>query len=550
MSDPTPDSTADPTAEPQAPPTPSFERLRRLAKKLTRGCRAGDAASLARLRASLPRMAAMDDATVRSHVRLADVQHALAREAGVENWAALKALVQSQEPLIAQIQRFVGALHEGDGATMRRVLESHPEVARTSLHAACVSCDVDAVERWLAKDPGLAGAPFQGGGWTPIECVAASPLVAIDDARRAASVVIAERLLALGADPLAFTPAHDGTSKLTALYRASERGNAGVVKLLLERGANPNDGESVYHAAEHNHRDVLDLLLTHGAEISAAAQPWNNTVLYFLCGYREGQPAARTATLGMEWLLEHGADPNVPSYDHRSTPLHAIAEQGRSAEVARMFLSHGADPRRARADGRTPYELAMRAGNVAVAEVLREAGGGVEVLRPVDAVFAACAAGDLAGARRALDADPGLRDTLLREEPDLLVHAAGMGNAVAIPVFVSLGYDVGREAREEGTPLHWAAWHGRVDVVHALLAAGAPLEPRDRTYRSTPIAWAAHGSVHCRAADEDYIAVIDQLLDAGATRDPSFNRWNEPPESHASDAVADHLRARGFAPEE
>ncbi len=134
-----------PTPEPQAPPADSFERLRRIAKQLTRACRAGDAAALARVRASLPRLAAMDDATVASTVRLADVHHALAREARVENWAALKALVQSQEPLIEQVQRFMRAIHDGDGATMRRVLESHPEVART------ISSTVGS-EAWNSRD--------------------------------------------------------------------------------------------------------------------------------------------------------------------------------------------------------------------------------------------------------------------------------------------------------------------------------------------------------------------------------------------------------------
>jgi ankyrin repeat protein len=537
------------TPEPLAPHAASFERLRKLAKQLTRACRAREAAALARLRASLPRMAAMDDAAIASSVRLADVHQALAREAGVENWAALKVLVQSREPLIAQVERFVRAIHDNDGATMRRVLESHPEVARTSMHAACIGCDLDAVERWLAKDSAAAVAPFRDGGWTPIECLAFSPIAVIDGARRAASVVIAERLLANGADPHAFTLGH-GDWKLTALYRASERGNAGIVKLLLERGANPNDGESAYHAAEHNHRDVLELLLAHGAEISAAHQPWNNTVLYFLCGYLDGLPGVREATLGMEWLLEHGADPNVPSYEHRSTPLHAIATQRRSADVARMFLSHGADPRRARADGRTPYELAMRAGNVAVAEALRDAGGAVETLRPVDAVLAACAAGDDASARRRLDTDPSLRETFLRDEPDALIHAGETGTAAVVPVLVSLGYDLGRESPHGGTALHWAAWRGYVDVVRALIAAGAPINPRDCTYGSSPIAWASHGSANCREADDDYITVIDLLLAAGAAREPSFNQWSEPPENLASDVVADHLRARGFAPEE
>ena len=543
---------SDSAPEPQAPPsasTPSYERVRRLAKTLTRACRAGDREAITRIRASLPRLAALDDAGVASNVRLADVQHALAREGKLENWAALKALLQSQEPLIAQVGRFVRAMHEGDGATMLRVLASHPDVARTSLHAACVACDADAVERWLARDQALAVTPFGERGWTPLECVAASPLAVSDEARRTASVAIAGRLLECGADPRSATSPHEGAPALTALFRASARGNAGIVRLLLERGADPNDGESVYHAAEHDHRDVLALLVAHGGEISAAQQPWNNTVLYFLCGLREDAEGRRSR--GIAWLLEHGADPNVPSYDHRSTPLHAIAVQGQSAATARMFLDHGADPRRARADGRLPYELAMRAGHRAIAEVLAQAGGAVEALRPVDAVLAACATGDEAGARRAIEASPGLRDTLLQEEPDALVHAAGKGNAPAIRVLVStLGYDPARESREEGTPLHWAAWHGQVEAVRALLAAGAPIDVRDRTYGSSPIAWASHGSVNCRPADDEYVAIVDLLLAAGAAREPSFNRWNESPENLASEVVADHLRARGFAPEE
>ena len=86
------------------------------------------------------------------------------------------------------------------------------------------------------------------------------------------------------------------------LYRASERGNAGLVRLLLEHGANPNDGESTYHAAERNHRAVLELLLAYGAEISAAHPHWTNTVLYYLAGYRDEQPMAASANEGMRWF--------------------------------------------------------------------------------------------------------------------------------------------------------------------------------------------------------------------------------------------------------
>src|SRR5262249_3228671 len=138
---------------PREPGAPTFERLRALAKQLVRDVRAGDTAALERLRRQLPRLSRLDPATAAATVRLADAQHALAREAGVESWAALKALVESQEPLIQQVARFMRALQHADRATMLRALEKFPEIARTSIHAACAACDEAAFEARLAHDP-------------------------------------------------------------------------------------------------------------------------------------------------------------------------------------------------------------------------------------------------------------------------------------------------------------------------------------------------------------------------------------------------------------
>jgi ankyrin repeat protein len=533
------------------PPAPSFERVRQRAKQLLRDCRRGDAASLARMRAQLSRLAALDDSGLATQIKLADVQHALAREAGLENWAALKHQVESAEPFIHQVTRFLRALGENDGDTMLRVLERFPEVARSSLHAACAACDRAAAEAWLARDPAQVTAGIgRTSSWAPLVCLAQSPLFAIDEAHAAASVAIGERLLAMGADANTATAVPDDPSaRLSVLYRASERGNAGLVRLLLEHGADPNDGESTYHAAERNHRAVLELLLAHGAEISAAHPHWNNTVLYFLAGYRDGHPMAASAGEGMRWLLEHGADPNVPSTASQETPLHCVASLGRATSLVHMLLEHGADPSRPRADGRRPYDLAVRAGHTAIAELLRARGATGE-LRPVDAFLGACAVGDEGRARLVLDQNPGLLETLASTEPDVLAHAAGHGRVEAVRALAALGFSVATESSEGGTPLHWAAWNGRAATVRLLLEREAPVNVRDRRYGSAPLAWAAHGSKYCRSADDDYIAVIDLLLEAGVDRALTYNNWGDPPEALSSDAVAEHLRTRGFAPPE
>jgi ankyrin repeat protein len=168
----------------------------------------------------------------------------------------------------------------------------------------------------------------------------------------------------------------------------------------------------------------------------------------------------------------------------------------------------------------------------------------------VDAFLGACAVGDEARARLVLDANPGLLETLASTEPDVLVHAAGHGRVEAVRALAALGLGVAIEGSDGGTPLHWAAWNGRVATVRLLLERGAPVNVRDRRFGSAPLAWAAHGSKYCRTADDDYIAVIDLLLEAGVDRALTCNNWGEPPEALSSDAVAEHLRARGFAPPE
>jgi ankyrin repeat protein len=367
-------------------------------------------------------------------------------------------------------------------------------------------------------------------------------------------------MLDAGADPNAYV-LHDvdhgaHAARIPVMYFACVLNHTEVVRALLERGANPTDGESVYHAAEHNHRDCLELLLAHGANISDAHGEYGNTPLYFLTGYPSTHPRFANVVLGMQWLLEHGADPNVASNVGRQRdgsdgsgemPLHRAASHKEYVEVARLLVQHGANVDAPRADGRAPYALAVREGRAEMAEYLASAGADTTRVTVVDRFLGACVRGDVVTARGLAAEHPGLMASLSRDDRNAIVAPVADGRVSSVELMLSLGWSLTEESVWGGTPLHWAAWHGRDAVVRMLLGKGAPVNVRDSTYGSSPIAWASHGSMNSRPGhDEDYLAVVDQLLDAGSTRAESFNREDDSPESLASPAVAERLRERGF----
>jgi ankyrin repeat protein len=457
-------------------------------------------------------------------------------------------------PIHRQAATFLLAVQDGNVDKARELLSHHPAIADYSIHTASAVGNVDAVRAFLVSDAALATARAPGNGPEPL-------LFAIEwDLKRALGVMpeahheLVRTLLEAGADANTSAPLPDVSDTIPVLFWPSMNGQPTLVRLLLQHGAHPTDGESLYHAAQHDRRACLEVLREFGADLSRGPTADGNTPLHFLAAHSPENPITPSAMRGMAWLLERGADPNVRSYPGRigqpqagETPLHRAAALGHDVTVLQVLVAHGASVTMRRDDGASAYQLAMRAGNAEAAAFLAEHGADT-TLTDIDRLLAACLTNDADTARGIVARSAAMLDQLGPSERDALGQALAQGRDDTVRLMVSLGWPLTHEGEWGGTPLHWAAWNGRVDMVHLLLDAGAPVNQRDSRYGSSPIAWAAHGSRFCpRANDDDYPAIVHLLIDAGATRAESYNQWQEAPEDLARPSVVAVLRARGFA---
>jgi ankyrin repeat protein len=414
-------------------------------------------------------------------------------------------------------ERFLDAIRHGRPDATLSLLEEHPDLAASSMFTAAAAGDSDRVVEFLQRDASLLHATHAKEAWTPLAYACASPLHQGSSERAEALRRVVGSLLDAGASPNSgsvYWESGDKKVPISALYHACMSDHVALVELLLVRGATTEDGESIYHAAQHNRRACLERLLAHGADLSSAQSPYGNTPLYFLVGHHDDEDGRAAWCQGLAWLLEHGADPNVVSDTSAEAPLHRVAASHPKVVTARALLAHGAHVNARRGDGRTPYPIAVRHGNTAIAALLLEHGADTTGLEPTDEFLGACLTADGDRARALVARHPDLREALKAEE------------------------------RHGGTPLHWAAWLGKPTVVQVLLDLGAPINVRDCQYGASPLGWAAHGS-ECHAGHDDrYCAIVDLLVDAGAEAASTVNKWGE--QLQGSPRVAERLRERGI----
>jgi len=98
-----------------------------------------------------------------------------------------------------------------------------------------------------------------------------------------------------------------------------------------------------------------------------------------------------------------------------------------------------------------------------------------------------------------------------------IIGVATRSNTRALQWLLAAGWPADPAMENRQTALHFAAWHGNVEMVRALLAHKAPVNVFETEHGGSPLGWALHGSLHSWMREKgDYPAVARALLGAGA----------------------------------
>lgn len=253
-------------------------------------------------------------------------------------------------------------------------------------------------------------------------------LEAVRPAEYARNYGVIESLLKKGADPHCKTSRGDSYLSCAIFY-----GDVSLVKILLDKGADPNESifgqPTLAHAALCGYPEIVTMLLDNGACVEGRDKYDRRTALSF---------AAQ-------------ASPRLHGYSHTSRRDYAL--------VVEILLHKGADPLSRDNSDRTPLYYAIWSKQYDLVKLMLDSG-----VHP---------------------------DCIISRDGCCLHVAAMSGSTEIVDLLLSRGASVdAKHNRFQRTPLSYAAAHGKYEVAKMLLDKGAYPDSTDY-FGSTPLAYAA-----------------------------------------------------------
>lgn len=474
--------------------TKSIDQLRRDAKALRRSYEAGGTHARQRLANYPPRE--------KGDLKHADFLHVIARENSFESWPKL---VWAAETVgldrAARQQRLKIALFHGQNWVVDRLLADTPDLADEHFGLQCALFNRTAVETALSEDPSLAVREF--GPRRPILHLAFSKRLQAHPELEDDMLAIAEVLVANGADVNDGYPAHSGSNHmLSTLYGAiGHADNMVLGRWLLKHGADPNDGESLYHSVELGHHEGLKLLLQHGAD------PKGTNALLRAMDFDDVD--------AVRLLMRAGAQVDDFNAGHIGgerpwviPALHQAARRMSSPAMISLLLDAGADPTR-KYEGCTAYGYARVYGNRDLAEAIEKRGMATPLSVEEEMLAIAAEGRDAQGGW----IDPARLPEAYRDIVRMILHLPGKLNHVKRLVAMGVEYD--RPDAEGLTPVQVAGWEGLPEILAYVLSLKPDLS-HVNSYGGTLLSTIIHGSENCpQRCERDHLACLELALTTG-----------------------------------
>jgi ankyrin repeat protein len=467
------------------PSSPDLSHLKKQAKQLLQDALAGDAQALAYFGTA-------------SKLKLHAAQFVVAREYGFRSWSELKHFVEwKQMDRAERLKVWFEWNYDGNrrqrGLALR-TLREEADFAGGNVWMACACGDKLVLQKKLAGDQAWVNGGVGPMGMTPLIAVTHSMLIL--EAKFEERLLDAARLLLQhGADPnVSWTNPKFPDWPLSALYGAAGKTHhAGMLKLLLEAGANPDDNESLYHSVESPDSTCTRVLLAAGARVSRT------------------NAMARALDYGklddLRLMLQRGGDVREQPLIH-----HAIL-RGRSLEQIMVLVDAGADLQAVNKDGISLYRWAQMHGRTDVVECLLERGID-EPLTLEEQFLAACARGDDAAARAIQEQAPDIYSRLTAKQLGALPEQADTGNMQAVRTMLELGWPREAKAAWRATALNLATMRGDPGMADLLLRYGAdwrtPHGFGDNVLGT--LSWASQNDVEDPSAPRDYVGCAKALV--------------------------------------
>uniref|UniRef100_A0A6C0AUX0 Uncharacterized protein n=1 Tax=viral metagenome TaxID=1070528 RepID=A0A6C0AUX0_9ZZZZ len=271
----------------------------------------------------------------------------------------------------------------------------------------------------------------------------------------------------------------------TSLYIASEKGNADVVKLLVDAGANvnkrdKNENSPLHIASYMGHIDVLKVLLSVDNIDVNVREKTGVRPIQFAAGY--GHLGAVEALLTHPDINVNGDGNNVHISKKRLNPLF-YALINNHIDIVKALIKH---PKINLEDGghhrETALGFASREGMLDIVIALLENGADVESDSEFTKPLCIASENGHVDVVRALLKQGANHKVIctLQETPLYIASEKGYVDVVNALLEVDSSEDyINKTTVSKMTPLHIASENGHADVVRSLLCEGAEVNPLD-----------------------------------------------------------------------